>query len=488
MRTSSETMPAGREAPAAAERTEKTLPAGSARGRVYRRVFASDGTRGFVSPRNGVAFGLYALFAVTFASFRVSNDGLVYYHFLRRFLGESVPSGSGYAYQFGVAYFNAPFYLAGRAVEEVTGGSSIFGAPIHEAAIGVASNVALALTLFVGWKLLRRLELPAGPGVLLLALFGSPLFYYTAFQPSYKHAVDALFLTLVAYLLLDAVERPSTRTALALGACLAMLVAVRYANVGLIPGALLVFVLARDWGRLRAGVIALVAVGALLFALPAARQIPFKRNNETSALVRPARAQPQVLAAGLVPHISDPCPDTPHYRIDWSQCLRNKLGIRFDAGSPVRMLFSERRGLFLWTPLTAFSVLGLVLLFRSRPERRRFLVSLTAAAVSLVAIHALWGDFWTNGFSFSQRFLASLFPVYLLGTAELVRRFRLRAAVVLAVCALFSLFVGFNHFLGYQRISERDGLWAVMTTKGDRDIAETLRLIGTRALDRWGLR
>ena len=32
------------------------------------------------------------------------------------------------------------------------------------------------------------------------AVFGSPLFYYPAFQPSYKHSVDALFLTLSAYL------------------------------------------------------------------------------------------------------------------------------------------------------------------------------------------------------------------------------------------------------------------------------------------------
>jgi hypothetical protein len=229
----------------------------------------------------------------------------------------------------------------------------------------------------------------------------------------------------------------------------------------------------------------------VLFALPSARHIPFKRGH-AEALVRPAPAttstrQP-IVAAGLFSRFGDACPNEPKYKVTFVQCLRNKFGITFDERGPVRMLFSERRGLFLWTPLTAFSVLGLVLLFRSRPERRRFLISLTAAAVSLIAIHALWGDFWTNGFSFSQRFLASLFPVYLLGTAELVRRFRLRAAVVLTVCALFSLFVGFNHFLGYQRISERDGLWAVMTTKGDRDVAETLRLIGTRALDRWGLR
>ena len=42
--------------------------------------------------------------------------------------------------------------------------------------------------------------------------------------------------------------------------------------------------------------------------------------------------------------------------------------------------------------------------------------------------------------------------------------------------------------LGYQRISAQDGVWGVLTTKGDRDVVETIRLIGTRALERWGLR
>ena len=97
MRTSSETMPAGREAPAAAERTPETLAAGSERGGFYGRVFEADRARGFLSFRNGVAFALYLAFALTFASFRVSNDGLVYYDFLRRFFGEHIGNGGGYA-------------------------------------------------------------------------------------------------------------------------------------------------------------------------------------------------------------------------------------------------------------------------------------------------------------------------------------------------------------------------------------------------------
>ncbi|MFN2469294.1 MAG: glycosyltransferase family 39 protein [Gaiellaceae bacterium] len=439
---------------------------------------AGRGEGRFLSRGMGVSLAVYALFALTFASFRVANDGLVYYTFLRRFLGEDVAPG-GHAYQFGVAFFNAPFYLAARAVDAAVGPATVLGAPLREAAIGVASNVALLLTLWLGWRMLRRLDLPAGPAVLLLTVFGSPLFYYTAFQPSYKHAVDALALTAAAWLLLLALESPSPRVLVGLGACLAFLVSLRYANVALVPGMLLPFALRREWRAAGRVALALVAAGGVLFALPPARDIPFERGTA-------GPGAPRLLAAGI--GIPDPCPDEPKYRIDWSQCLRNKLGVRFDLPAPARMLVSTRRGLFLWTPLTAFAVVGFLLLARARAERRRFLLGLGVAAASLVAIHALWGDFWTNGFSFSQRFLASLFPVYLLGVAELVRRWRSAAAGVLALCAAFSLYLGFNHFFGYEGISERDGIVEVLSTDGDRGVGETLRLIGQRAGERWGFR
>jgi hypothetical protein len=481
-------MPAGPEAAGASERTPETLARARSRRGLYAPVFEGDRARGFLTVPMRVVLGLYLLFAVTFASFRVANDGLVYYDFLRRFFGDRLPGGGGYAYQFGTAFFNAPFYLAARAIEAAAGSVTVFGAPLREAAIAVASNVALVLTLYVGWRLLRRLDLPAGPAVLLLALFGSPLFYYTAFQPSYKHAVDALFLTLFVYLLLRVLEEPAPRTAVALGACLAVLVSIRYANIALLPGALLPFLVRRDFARLRYAGLACVATAAFLFALPAVRHIPFKRPQGASALAgqAPVARPPVVRAAGFF--IPDPCKDYPRYEINWIACLRNKLGIVPSALGPPRMLVSVRRGLFLWTPLTAFSVLGVALLFGSRPRQRTFLLCLSMSALLLVWIHGLWGDFWTNGFSFSQRFLASLFPFYLLGTAELIRRFRLRAAVVLTLCALFSLYAGFNHYLGYKGISEQDGLVSVLTTKGDRDVAQTFRLIGVKALKRWGLK
>ena len=121
----------------------------------------------------GLAF--YLLFVVTFASFRVNNDGQVYFNFLRRLLGEHVPNA--YSREFGAALFNVPFYALAKGISAATPLDSAFGAPLGQVAITVASTTAVILTFYLGWRILGELELPNGPAVLLITLFGSPLLY-----------------------------------------------------------------------------------------------------------------------------------------------------------------------------------------------------------------------------------------------------------------------------------------------------------------------
>jgi dolichyl-phosphate-mannose-protein mannosyltransferase len=434
-----------------------------------------------------IGLSFYFLFAITFASFRVNNDGLVYYDFIRRFLGEDVRNG--YTYQFATSFFNMPFYLAARGFETVSGVSSAFGAPLTHVSITVASTLALVLTLYLGWRMLRELELPAGPAVLLLALFGTPLFYYTVFQPAYKHAVDALFLTLMAYLLLLVSRRSRSSVAVALGAVLAVLFLIRFANIALVPGVLVALALTRQWRR--AGVVLLsgAVAGVLLFAVPAARGLEMEGRNEA---VRLAVDIPWPGTRNLEgDDYWGLCPQPEgNYTLSFWQCMHAKLGLWFDGWAPVKMLFSVERGLFLWTPLTALAVVGFVLLIARRADARAFLVGLGVAGASLVGSHIMWADFWTGGYSFSQRFLASLFPVFLLGTAELIRRWRGAAVAALSLCAAFAVFVAFNHFYGYRGVTEKDGLDTILNlyVDGERTPDGLVRTIGVRALERWGLR
>ena len=63
-----------------------------------------------------------------------------------------------------------------------------------------------------------------------------------------------------------------------------------------------------------------------------------------------------------------------------------------DVLAPVKMLFTIRRGLFVWTPLTFFGVLGYFLFLRREPRHRVFLVGLGLSALALLLVHIIWGD------------------------------------------------------------------------------------------------
>jgi hypothetical protein len=443
-------------------------------------IDAREGSR-FLSVPILIGLGFYLLFAVTFASFRVNNDGLVYYDFLRRFLGEDVDNG--YTYQFATSFFNLPFYLAASGFELVTGVSSAFGAPLTHVAITVASTLALIATLYLGWRILVELELPAGPAVLLLALFGTPLFYYTVFQPAYKHAVDALFVTVLAYLMLRATRTRATWIPVALGGTLAVLFMIRFANIALLPGVLLTLFLLRRWSGAGLVVITGIASVLLFFAITAARGLPLQGDNRYALPDFFGRNLERSDYWGL-------CPQPEGYTLNFWQCMHAKLGLWYDGWAPLKMLFSVERGLFLWTPLTALATIGFVLLIARKPERRPFLVGLFAAGALLVASHIMWADFWTGGYAFSQRFLTSLFPIFLLGTAELIRRWRGVAVAALSLCTVFAVFVAFNHFYGYRGITEKDGLDTILNlyVTGERTPDGLVRTIGVRAFERWGLR
>jgi 4-amino-4-deoxy-L-arabinose transferase-like glycosyltransferase len=323
--------------------------------------------------------------------------------------------------------------------------------------------------------MLRRLDLPATPSVLLLTVLGSPLVYYTALEPGYKHAVGTLAITLTAYLLLLATERdgPDWKLLLALGAAFAFAVTIRYADVAMLPGILLPFLVRRRPREASAVLGAIVLAGVVLFLLPAARGIPYKSFGtsqgvrvEAAAARAPGPTAAQPLPLGLVPFYDRVCPPRP-IRLNLEQCLRNRFDAQFDLRVPAKMLFSLQRGLFLWTPLTLLASVGFALLLRSRRDRRPYLWGLAVSALCLLAVHVAWDIHWTGGFSFSQRFLTELFPLFLIGTAELVRRWGRIAIVVLGLCCAWSLVLALTIFYGYPGQTAEDGLRTIAPLLAD---------------------
>jgi hypothetical protein len=401
-------------------------------------------TERFLTWPRALGLAFFVLFAMTFNDGYVHDDGTAYFDFLRRLFGTS---SSGVAYQFGSAFWNAPFWLASQLV-------AVRGDLDHvrsgEVAVNAASAVAVLLTLYLGWRILQALDLPRGPAVLMLTLFGTPLYFYGALGASYKHAADALYATALFWFLHRATRAGATRVDfLAVGVSLAFLIATRWANVAfclVVVGAFLVIRRKREavWV-----VSAVIACSVLLFALPVVRHIPYTSPpTPTYGLGRPSLDLPiavlphsQRLATGSIV-IVDPV-------------LRQT---DFSPTAPFKMLFTLHRGLFVFTPLTFLATVGFVLLLRRDRRNRLFLVTLGVSALALLLIHSFWGKLWDGGGAFSQRFLTALFPFFLVGAAELVRRWRGLAVVLLSLCAAWSVWVGLVLFNGYYRSSAQDGI------------------------------
>jgi hypothetical protein len=401
-------------------------------------------TERFLTWPRAAGVGFFLLFALTFNDGGVHDDGVSYFDFLRRLFGAS---SSGVAYQFGSAIWNAPFWLVSQLVA-VRGGFD----HMHtgEIAVNVAAAAAVLLTLYLGWRLLQALDLPRGAAVLVLTLFGTPLYYYGALGSSYKHAADALYATALFWFVLRATRAGATRLDYAgIGATLALELATRWANAAFCLVVLAAFIVLRQRRTLVWAVATLLVCSAVLFALPIVRHIPYQ--------------SPPAPTYGL----GRPTPDLPLALLPQSQRLA--LGpasiagpvlheTNFSATAPLKMLFTLHRGLFLFTPLTLLATIGFVLLARRDRRNRAFLLTLGLSALALLAIHSFWGDLWDGGGSFSQRYLTALFPFFLVGVAELVRRRRRLAVAVLALCAAWSLWVGLVQFNGFYGGDAHEGL------------------------------
>ena len=130
------------------------------------------------------SIGTYLLVAASYLQARITDDGVIYYDFMRRLVGEDVPA---YAYQFGVVFWNLPFYVLSRIVRIANDDDWIDHVLIGAVGVAVASTAAVVAIFYVSWRLIRELGLPGGPGAILLTVFGSPLFYYGIFQTGLKH-------------------------------------------------------------------------------------------------------------------------------------------------------------------------------------------------------------------------------------------------------------------------------------------------------------
>jgi hypothetical protein len=363
---------------------------------------------------------LYTLFALNFGAYRVFGDGEMYFSFDQHLFGDR-PDGT--AYNFGTGILNAPFYAVGK-VGDAVGLHSPHGGSLTAPMITLAS---IAYVLLAAWScmwLVRQLDLPARGLAVCLAVFGTPIWYYGSFSPSYSHATDTFVLTAAACVLLLVWRGGGVRVELLLGALFGLSLAVRPANAGFVAGVVLALACFRRWRTVAATSGATAAAFGLLVLLPYLMGLPLNKRLDGTVI------------------------GSAHDSFRGS--YTGKI-FGFAPLTPIRMLFSDHRGLFIWTPATAIAVIGIVLLLRRRFADRGYVVALCAGAVTLLLSHVSL-VFWDGGWSFSMRYLAALLPLYAIGIAAVLNavdgRWRTVAVSGLVVATLWSVWLGTNHAFG----------------------------------------
>ena len=349
----------------------------------------------------GSAF-LWLLFVSNFLVLHPAvGDGVTQYQFAQKLFGDRAHA-SGYYFGFGL--LEAPFYGLGKLFESA-GVATLGGRPTREAVVAVG----LAAITFAVWPLLapilRGMDLRFRGFAILAAVFGTPFFFYATFYNGKNHAVDAVIFSAVAYLTFRyfrAGEQPEPWVPYVLGVVFGFSYVVRYfsgAEAVVFVAALVVF---RRFRHATEVAVVSVVVCLLLWIAPMTEHVPVF-----------------------------------HGAVDPSGALI------FAPLNPLRMLFTNHRGLFVWSPVTALAVLGLVLLYRRRPEHRRFVAVLSLMALGVIASYALI-PYWDGTWSFSQRFYTSLLPVVAIGLAGLAEARPRPVLALTTVCTFWSLFLAFN--------------------------------------------
>jgi hypothetical protein len=296
-------------------------------------------------------------------------------------------------YGIGTAVMIAPFFAAGHLIAVADGASEDGFSWPYQAAAAAAGAVYALLGLALLWRLLARFFEPSVVAVTIVAItFGAAVFQYATYDATFSHAFSFCLIALVLLLSLEVWQRPRAASAATLGATLGLVGLVRLTNlVAVLLPALIGVRHVRDLRpRLRVLLrrLDLLALGAGAFVIVLIPQLAYWQKITGRTFINSYHHEGQYLDL-LDPHL---------------------YGV----------LFSVRKGLFVWTPLVLLAVVGLPLLRRAIPAL--FVPAIAYLAVQTWVV-ASW-SVWSYGGSFGMRALIEAMPVLALGLAALIQQAR----------------------------------------------------------------
>ena len=317
----------------------------------------------------------------------------------------SGPRGWVNAHPIGVAVMQTPLFLVAHALTIWTNLSPDGFTLYYQHAVGLSGLV----WTIAGLWLLRRLLLRhfterITSATLIVILLGTNLAHYATFDSSYSHAYS--FFLFAAFLdLYDCwTAAPSFRRAVLLGIVSGLIVLTRHTNI-------------------------LLPLFFLLLGAPWSETIRRWRDLATIAAVAAVVVAPQLAM---------------YYRATGRILVNSYGALGFNFGSPelIGVLFSVRKGLFFWSPILLFAVVGLMI---GRGLPRAFRLPTVLFLMVNTYLIASWWD-WQFGASFGHRGFADSLPMFAVGLASFYTWSAPRHTLRPIVVGMTSIAVGLSIF------------------------------------------
>jgi hypothetical protein len=276
-------------------------------------------------------------------------------------------------------------------------------------AASLSSTIYGLLALYMIYGIARQLtgrRFPAGLAVIVLWL-ASPMVFYMYCHPLLSHANEAFIIALFLYVWWRTQNSGQAKTALLRG---------------IVAGL-------ATWIRPQNGVLILI-LGFETFVdiLIALRQ---KRD------LRPALSHGLVTLAGYLLLF---IPLMIFWKIVFGSGIANTYAfsqgvqtLRWESPQFLKVLFSSDRGLFIWAPVTAPSLIGLWWLFK---ENARLACLLGGMFLAQLYVVSSWFG-WSGNIAFGPRLWVAQTAIFSLGLAALINAFQKRRVLWILVGSFF---------------------------------------------------
>lgn len=316
----------------------------------------------------------------------------------------------------GSAIAMSPFYLVGHVIAKSSG----YDADGYSFPYIVSITLAALFYLFLGLLYLRKtltlyeISERNKSIVLLAAAFGTNLFYYAIVEPGLSHIYSFAFVSMFIYFAKRYFLSFEKKHVIYLAATLAIIILIRPVN-GLI-------------------IFSLPLIAGNLMRLKSGLQFLFQHRK---TLLSSLLLGTFILAIQLLV-----------YKLSTGQFFIYSYGTdRFYFLDPhmIDILFSYRKGLFLYTPIYLIAVLGTFVLWRSRKFE---VLSFLGFFLLITYVLSSWW-MWYYGGSFSSRVYVEFLPVFMLLLAISLQELRIRWTKITSV-AIIVILIGLCQVQTYQ--------------------------------------